>query len=310
MTDPQVLIDCTQDPDGSSPFKWAAESSNWVGLRILIESNLISDKFLDKVETWPECLLFKLATPLATLLSTSPPDLTSEQLGELVRLFVERGSSFDGCSGSLLPPILCQNNSLETIHFLLSHGATLPQESLPLLVAQQNFVFRICNLTRSGFLHPEFLLAEETTLSGFPEMLRKSETQTQKAKLANGMLFFALLQSLTLGSGSGSGSGSGLDLNLVLKLFNILQNHCQQFPDENQSKVFDEIEKRLLNPSTLKVLARTSVRKCLLSERRNDNLSRTIDNNLLDTLPMELRQFLLFSDLDENVIHSFFSMLG
>jgi hypothetical protein len=280
------------------------ESSNWTGLRILIESNLslIADKFLDKVETWPECLLFKLATPLATLLSTSPPDLTSEQLGELVRLFVDRGSSVDGCSGSLLPPILCQHNSSETIYFLLSHGAKLPRESLPLLAAQQNFVFRICNLTRSGFLHPEFLLDDETTLSGLPEMLRKSETQTQKAKLANGLLCFALLQSLTL--------GSGLERHLVSKLFNILQQHCPHFPDENQSKVFDEIEKRLFNPSTLKVLARKSVRKCLLSKRRNDNLSQTIDNSLLDTLPMELRQFLLFSDLDENVIHSFFSLLG
>jgi hypothetical protein len=179
----------------------------------------------------------------------------------------------------------------------------MPRECLPLLVAQQNFVFRICNLARSGFLHPEFLLDDETTLYGLPEMLRNSETQTQKAKLANGMLCFALLQSLSL--------GSGLERHLVSKLFNILQQHCPQFPDENQSKVFDEIEKRLLNPSTLKVLARTSVRKCLLSERRNDNLSRTIDNNLLDTLPMELRQFLLFSDLDENenLIRSFFSLL-
>ena len=294
VTDPQVLINCTNDPEGASPFRWAMESSNWTGLKILIESDLVADRFFDKIDSWPENLLFDLSTPLATFLSTSWPDLTSEELEEFVKLFVERGSNVNGCSSSSLPPIFCKNNSERTIQFLLSHGAKLPRENLMILAAQQSCVSRACKLAKSGFLHPEFLFDERNRL-GLKEMLQKSETQVQKEKIENGISGFALLESLTL--------GSRFNRNLVSDLFNVLQQNCPRFPEEKHSKIFDEIEKILSSPSTLKVLARASVRNCLLSKCLNDRLSRTVDS-LSDTLPIELSQFLIFSDLDESLIRT------
>jgi hypothetical protein len=54
------------------------ESGNWRGLAVLIESRLEADRFLDRVDSWPEKVFFRTATPLAMLLSREWPELTDD----------------------------------------------------------------------------------------------------------------------------------------------------------------------------------------------------------------------------------------
>ena len=59
-------------------LQWAVESKYWRGLRTLLESDLTTkisiDKFLDRVEGWPEKLLYKFSTPFATFLKAASSD--------------------------------------------------------------------------------------------------------------------------------------------------------------------------------------------------------------------------------------------
>jgi hypothetical protein len=117
--------------------------ANWNGLRLLIESNLIEDQFLVKVQSWPEKLFYSTATPLAYFLNNSWECLTDDEFENFARIFVEKGSSVNGI-GNSLPSLLCNISLGRVSQFLIDRGAKVPKQSFLLLAVQA-----ICLLTKA-----------------------------------------------------------------------------------------------------------------------------------------------------------------
>ena len=110
--------------------------ANWNGLKLLIESNLIADSFVVKLQNWPEDLFYRTATPLAYFLTSSwEGSLSADQFENFVRIFVEKGSSVNGIDGSL-PPLLFSIASDSVTQFFIDRGARLPRDSLLPLALQ------------------------------------------------------------------------------------------------------------------------------------------------------------------------------
>jgi hypothetical protein len=119
MTDSKVLVDCNNKPEGVSPFMITMVAGNWSGLRVLIESRLVADLFVEVVKNWPDRLFYQFASPLATFLRCPGlwPGLTSDEKMDIVQHFVERGSCVNEQN---MPPICCRGNTTETIRILVS----------------------------------------------------------------------------------------------------------------------------------------------------------------------------------------------
>lgn len=290
VTDPNVLEAYCREPNNVSPYKLAMTSSNWSGLKILIESRLVADKFLDEVDIWPQNLFYQFATPLATFLNANW--MTNYSNDEMVQLFTRRGSDVNG--NSHLPPILSSHvKGSKVVQILIDFGAIVPNRGLLVLAAHPRSVQTAITLTKHGAFHPESLL-NESNLEDLEKMFTAAEPSKYR-QIAAGVTTLVTLLYYALGSDAKQEN--------FLKYQSILVRFCI-FPLGPVNDAFGEISRKLLSsPSSLKSLSRNVVRRqLLLSNCRCENLHRRINEAFSTTLPSELRLFLVFSDIDETIL--------
>ena len=283
VTDFDCLVECSNSENGSSPYKLAIDTEYWKGLKILIESDLPADTFIDKVKTrLREAKLYEYSTPLATFMPASAPEHD-----RIAKMFIDRGSSVNGnLSRKTLPPILSKISSDATFRLLVREGARIPHQEGGVMLIVNKEVRQFCELIKCGLVHPE-LIFSANNLRVLEKMILCASDDATKKVIATRMTDIAKIVGLSL--------GSGLDRHLVTKLYNILVKNCPEFPGKTEQTIFEEL-RVLTGPSDLKLLARNAVRSHLLA-RCPDEMSSNI-SNLTGTLPIELQQFLLFSEID------------
>jgi hypothetical protein len=283
VTDIDCLVECSNSENGSSPFKLAIDTEYWRGLKILIESNLPADIFIDKVRTrFREAKLYEYSTPLATFMPVSAPEHD-----RIAKMFIERGSCVNGnLSKQTLPPILSKISSDATFRLLVKEGAKIPHNEGGVLLIVNKDVRKFYELIKCGLVHPE-LIFSDNNLRVLEKMIASASDEATKKMIAARITDIAKIVGMAL--------GSGLNRHLVTELYNILVKNCPEFPEKTEQAIFEEL-RILIGPSNLKLLARNAMRTYLLA-RCPDEMSSSI-SNLTGMLPIDLQQFLLFSDID------------
>ena len=212
-----------------------------------------------------------------------PPEVTLQ----VVKSFVAGGADVDGNSN--LPPICCRGNSTETIRALIDHGAAVPTDAHFLFVAHKNSPATVCGLMRRGVFHPEFILKGVEKMG---TILSTAPTLDRSKRVAAGILALAAILASTLGSFA--------DIEDIRK---VVQENCFHLSVVNSfNNVLDGIRVSVTSsPPSLKLLCRAVIRRQLLLKRRHSvDLTSVIgdDSSVSTSLPIELRRFILFSDLD------------
>jgi hypothetical protein len=110
---------------------------------------------------------------------------------------------------------------------------------------------RFCQLTKNGRVHPE-LLFDQQTLQNLRNMMHPNTQEHQNNIITFGMTQLALLAAMLL--------GSALTLTQVLNLYQVLEELAPNFPHAKQTAIFNDVRRRIQEPSSLAVLSRHAVR--------------------------------------------------
>ncbi len=180
---------------------------------------------------------------------------------------------------------------------MVEHGAVVPSEAHFFFSANVNCASIVGELAQRGVYHPEFLLEEENFVN-LERMLSTSTSVDDSKTVTFGIVSMMSFVYATL--------GTVVNQETVSKFVSIVENNSRHFPIGPLNDVFDDIRRKLTSaPSSLKVISRGAVRRQLLSNRHYCYLSRIVSDSFVTSIPKELRQFLLFSDLDISTIWSF-----